>query len=136
MRLLHRKDLLRAWGCDVGRVERRLLEDGFRTAMRHTRKGFSLLELMIVIGIVAIVAVLIFPNFTRTQQSGKVETALKILRAKVEHARTLATEIGPQIGPGSTWAYSGCTGVGPAGFPWVQVTTAGVYSIPKIVQNI
>src|SRR5262249_14262355 len=101
-----------------------LWEPPFGKTMGRRRKGVCLPELVIVSRSVAIVAVLIFPNFTRTEQRGKVEAALRVLRAKVEHARTLSTMIGPQIGPGMTWTYNGCPAGPTAGFPWVSITTA------------
>jgi type II secretory pathway pseudopilin PulG len=97
---------------------------------------------MIVVAIVAVVAALLAPNFTKHQDRGKVESAVRLLRSKIEHARLVAGELGPQIGDpnaGASWNYGTCTAPAGAcpgavpGYVWITLDSLGNYSIPNSV---
>jgi prepilin-type N-terminal cleavage/methylation domain-containing protein len=95
------------------------------------QKGFSLLELMIVVAIIALVAALVVPNFTAHTEGNRVEAAVKLLRSKVERARVLSGEVGPRIGePNAAWTYVGCAPSLPNGYLWSTIDTTGNYIIP------
>ncbi len=57
-------------------------------------KGFTLVELMTVIGIVAIMAAIAFPNFTSTMRSNRVATSSNELLATLALARSEAVRSG------------------------------------------
>ncbi len=121
-------------------LERALLREP--AAVSIQRRGFSFVELMIVVAIVAVVAALLAPNFTKHQDRGKVEAAVRLLRSKIEHARLVAGEIGPQIGDpnaAASWNYTNCTAPtaacpgGVQGYVWATLDGTGNYSIPNSV---
>jgi prepilin-type N-terminal cleavage/methylation domain-containing protein len=57
---------------------------------RSVRAGFTLLELLIVVGIIALLLVLIAPAFTNIKSAGDVTNALYGIQGLLENARTYA----------------------------------------------
>jgi prepilin-type N-terminal cleavage/methylation domain-containing protein len=106
------------------------------TPAMRTHRGFTLLELIVVVGIVAMVMMMVVPSFYRARETGRVEATTRILRGKVEHVRSLAGQAGPHIGDPNAaigWVYGpGC--VSPVGgYLWVQIDNAGNYSVPTTI---
>jgi prepilin-type N-terminal cleavage/methylation domain-containing protein len=109
----------------------------------RSHRGFTLMELMVVVAIVAMVMMMTIPSFNRARDSGRVETAVKILRGKVEHVRVLASEVGPHIGDPNAaaacppspacWNYSNCAVGPPPGYLWVRIDNAGNYWVPNAI---
>jgi prepilin-type N-terminal cleavage/methylation domain-containing protein len=109
----------------------------------RSHRGFSLLELMVVVAIVAMVMMMVIPSFNRASDSGRVDTAVRILRGKVEHVRVLASEVGPHIGDPNAggacppspacWNYTNCAPGLVPGYLWVRIDNVGNYWIPNTV---
>ena len=56
----------------------------------YSQSGFTLMELMVVIGIVVILAALIAPAFTNLKSAGDVTNAAYTIKGVLEQARTYA----------------------------------------------
>jgi len=75
--------------CADGCPSRRAL--GFTTSTpRLVRGGFTLLELLIVIGIIAVLMVLIAPAFTTIKSAGDVTSSIYGIKGLLDNARTYA----------------------------------------------
>ena len=60
--------------------------------MRYTHRGFTLLELLIVMAIMAIVATLAAPSFTGVLERQRVRTVADTLRSSIDLARSEAVK--------------------------------------------
>jgi prepilin-type N-terminal cleavage/methylation domain-containing protein len=99
----------------------------------RARRGFTLIEMVMVVAIIGVATALAFNNITREKERASVEDTVRDLRARIEHVRTLATQLGPRVGnpqPGDSWTYNGCgpaalvaggPGLGPGGL-WVSLS--------------
>ena len=58
--------------------------------MRSFRKGFTLVELLVVIVIIGIMGVMILPNFTAGSEGARLRTASRGIMQMVRYARTMA----------------------------------------------
>src|SRR5438874_1148547 len=58
--------------------------------LRHLTSGFTLIELMVVIGIMILVAALLTPAFTNLKSAGDVTSAAYTIKGVLEQARTYA----------------------------------------------
>ena len=58
--------------------------------MRSFRKGFTLVELLVVIVIIGIMGVMILPNFTTGSEGARLRTASRGIMQMVRYARTMA----------------------------------------------
>lgn len=58
--------------------------------MKHSEKGFTYLELMLVIGIIAIIVAFAIPNFRPVLYDARLEQAVQQLEADLMYARQLA----------------------------------------------
>lgn len=75
--------------CSGGCLSRGILR--FRTSDLHpVRAGFTLLELLIVIGIIAFLMILIAPAFTNIKSGGDVTSAAHTIKSVLDTARTYA----------------------------------------------
>lgn len=96
---------------------------------QRRKSGFTLLEMMIVVGIIAILASIAFFAVSRSQDKTKVDRASHDLQARVAYARSLAENIGPRLG---TTAFNNCG----TGRPNLEVTFdpgAQTYTVPVAV---
>ena len=63
--------------------------------MRHEQRGFSLIELLIVVAIILIIAAIAIPNFLRSRvaanQASAIESIRVISTAEVTYASTYGT---------------------------------------------
>jgi general secretion pathway protein H len=88
--------------CQAAKVMTPILGDnrqGFYACMRFTRgqRGFTLLELLIVLGIVALASIVVIPNITRTESSLLVAQVRQTASA-FNYARRIAiVEGAPQV---------------------------------------
>jgi len=90
----------------VGKTERKILFGGI---MRNRQKGFSLIELLIVVAIILIIAAIAIPNLVRAKMAANEASAVASLRtyntSMVAYSTTYqtvpATGLG-QLGPAST----------------------------------
>jgi prepilin-type N-terminal cleavage/methylation domain-containing protein len=74
--------------CNGGCAGRRLFLNSQRSTLNSVRAGFTLLELLIVIGIVAVLLVLIAPAFTSLKSGGDVTSAAYTIKGVLDTART------------------------------------------------
>lgn len=65
-----------------------------RLAGKPRGKGFTIIELMIAIAIMAIILAVAIPNFTRQVQGGRAEMAAKSFARTVANARDIASRTG------------------------------------------
>jgi prepilin-type N-terminal cleavage/methylation domain-containing protein len=91
--------------------------------MRNKQKGFSLIELLIVVAIILIIAAIAIPNLLRSKMAANEASAVASLRtyntAIVEYSVTYGTDpstnlsaLGPATTPSSTAAIFHCCGLG------------------------
>src|SRR5579863_3888695 len=66
-----------AWGCSVDSTKVQYLERG---KMRKQQKGFSLIELLIVVAIILIIAAIAIPNLMRARMAANESSAVASLR--------------------------------------------------------
>lgn len=98
---------------------------------RRAERGFTLIELMVVIGVVAVLAAIAFPSFQHTIRSNRVATATNQFIASVALARSEAvrTTRGGGICPsvdGATCA--GGTDWSAGWIVWSEVNANGAYN--------
>ncbi|GFM87212.1 general secretion pathway protein GspH [Pseudomonas cichorii] len=65
--------------------------------MRYMSKGFSLIELLVTVSVVAIVAAIAVPSFTSSIQNNKVDTEVNDLQRALNYARLEAINRGVTI---------------------------------------
>ncbi|GFM69952.1 GspH/FimT family pseudopilin [Pseudomonas capsici] len=65
--------------------------------MRYMSKGFSLIELLVTVSVVAIVAALAVPSFTSTIQNNKADAELNDLQRALNYARLEAINRGVTV---------------------------------------
>ncbi len=100
---------------------------------RRTSGGFTLLELMIVVSIIAVAAGLASLDINRTKQRRTARQALLDLRAATERARTFAVQAGSRLGTPRVVAGvvpAGCGALEPMGI-WVMRTGDNTYCVPE-----
>lgn len=68
------------------------LSDSPPSAYLHTQRGFTLIELMIIIALVGIVAAIAIPNFTQFINKSRTQSLNNEMLALVQYARTTAVE--------------------------------------------
>lgn len=68
-----------------------------RTKLQKDDEGFTLIELMVVVLIIAILLAIAIPTFLRAQDSAKDKSAQSDLRNAMTAIRTLATDAGGQF---------------------------------------
>jgi len=68
------------------------LSDSQPSAYSHMRRGFTLIELMIIIALVAIVAAIAVPNFNQFINKSRAQSLNNEMLALVQYARTTAVE--------------------------------------------
>lgn len=103
--------------------------------MRYMSKGFSLVELLVTVSVVAIVAAIAVPNFTSSIQSNKADTELNDLQRALNYARLEAINRGVtmRIAPtsGTDWKtelqvyLASDTGSSPTAFRKVAAMSSG-----------
>lgn len=93
---------------------------------RAARRGFTIIELVVVIGIVGILAGLAYAAIIRQQDRTKVERAARDFQARIAYARALAESAGPLLG---TPRFQHC-GVAADNLLTVTVTPPSTYTVP------
>jgi len=63
---------------------------GLQQARMHTARGFSLIEVMVVVGILGVLTAVAVPSFQEWRQHGAVNNATTTLYLKLKQARSLA----------------------------------------------
>ncbi len=94
---------------------------------REGQRGFTLLEGMIVVGIIAVVAAMAVSSVQRTRGRLDAERAVVRLRGMIAKAQTLATVAGARLG---TPAVTNGTCTGTPGFIEIQVLDATRVEVP------
>ncbi|MCI3943664.1 general secretion pathway protein GspH [Pseudomonas syringae] len=76
--------------------------------MRYIAKGFSLIELLVTVSLVAILAAIAIPNFTSSIQSSKADTEISDLQRALNYARLEAINrgVGIRIAPTDKQAWN------------------------------
>lgn len=77
-----------------------------RNAPRRKRRGFTLVELLVVITIIALVLTMLFPAIGRMREKAKRATCLNNLRQITQAALLFASENGGALPHPMYWAYS------------------------------
>lgn len=67
-----------------------------RRARQVGRKGYTLIELVVVVGIISVMAIVGLPFFTAMMQNSRLDAAVRQLAGDVRGARSLATQTGWQ----------------------------------------
>jgi len=110
------------------------ISSGRKACLRHRARGFTAIELMVTIGIAAILAALAAPSFTGLMERWRVRQALEGLESTLLYARSEAikrngnviirklpngtngcTSAGPTDEWGCGWQVLSCTSVSPSG---------------------
>ena len=96
--------------------------------MKHTRptsRGFTLLEMMIVVAIIAVVASIIFGTVTARKEVLNLEREARSLRSRISKTRARAAVAGSRLG---TNRFVGCNGPGDTEI--AVAFAAGQYTFP------
>jgi prepilin-type N-terminal cleavage/methylation domain-containing protein len=96
------------------------------------RRGFTLLELMIVVGVIAILGAVGFFVVSRRTDKTAVEKAARDLQTRIAYARSLAENVGPRNGTPLLFNDPSCIGGIPANTVAVSLdpTGFGSYTVP------
>jgi prepilin-type N-terminal cleavage/methylation domain-containing protein len=76
--------------CAGGRISRLRSLNSQLSTINSVQRGFTLLELLIVVGIIAVLLVLIAPAFTSLKSAGDVTSAAYTIKGVLDTARTYA----------------------------------------------
>jgi prepilin-type N-terminal cleavage/methylation domain-containing protein len=75
---------------NVAKADRPVDVDCQRSSTKLIRAGFTLLELLIVVGIISLLLVLMIPAFTSLKSAGDISDAIYGIKGLLENARTYA----------------------------------------------
>lgn len=104
-------------------------------AARSRGRGFTFVELMVVVGILGLMASLAVFQVTRNRDQVQLARSVASLRAEVERARALARTAGSRLGTARVVYGPGCvTGLG-GGLLWVSINPGtGNVILPQTIQ--
>ena len=96
-----------------------------RTAVYRRMRGFTLLEVMVVVAIIAVLAALAGPSFTPLIERWRVRQAVENLQSTLFYARSEAIKRGGNVSIRKTANGDGCTNAS-ANTQWFLVVSCGI----------
>ncbi len=99
----------------------------------RSRRGFTLLEIMVVVSIVALAVSMVYATVTRRQTALGVADAGRQLRTRVTHARALAAMVGPRMGTPQLVNAAACNAVLPNELQVILDPAQNTYTVPETV---